>query len=141
MDPRRVASVAAVLGGLGWLTKVGLIWANDGSNTGDGLVGVMFFVGLAGLVAALAAAGYTLVETAPVWLRLVVTVATPVLVMLVWQMLDQAIKAVYTQQTWLRDEVNIVLAAVVALVLGLWGLRRRRPDRPKGPAGGHRAAR
>lgn len=141
MDPRRLASVAAVLGGVGWLVKVGLIWANGGTNTGDGLVGVMFLVGLAGLVVALAAAGYTLVETAPVWLRAVVTVATPLLVMMVWQMLDRAIKAVYTDETWVRDEVNIVLGGVVALVLGLWGLRRGRPDRPARPIGGHRAAR
>lgn len=128
MEPRRVASIAAVLGGLVWLVKVGLIWANGGENTGSGLVAVAFFGGLALLVVALAASGYTLVETAPVWLRAIVTVCTPLLVMMVWQLLDQAIKAVYTAEGWLRGELNIILAAVVALLLGLWEIRRVPPS-------------
>jgi len=142
MDPRRIASSAAVVGAVAWLTKVGMIWANGGANTDKGLVGVMFFVGLAGVVVALAAAGYTLVDTAPVWLRGIVVVATPVLVLIVWQLLDQAIKAVYTEEGWLRDEINIVLAAVLALGLGAWALtRRRRSEDPARPVGGHRATR
>lgn len=135
MDPRRVASITAVLGGLAWLAKVGLIWANGGENTDTGPVAVAFFVGLGGVVLALAAAGYTLVEKAPVWLRAVVAVCTPLLVMMVWQLLDQAIKAVYAEETWLRDELNVVLAAVLAVLLGLWGFTRHaaathHPDPP-----------
>ena len=145
MDSRRIASVAAVVGGAAWLTKVALIWANGGENTDTGVVGVMYLVGLAGVVVALGAAGYTLVEKAPVWLRAVVVVATPLLVMMVWMVLDQGIKAVYTTQSWVRDEINIVLAAVVALALGIWGLRRARGGRdgsePVAPAHGRRAER
>lgn len=148
MDPRRIASIAAVVGGVGWLAKVALIWANNGENTDSGLVGIMYGIGLVGLFVALAAAGYTLVETAPVWLRAVVAVATPLLVLMVWVLLNQAILAVYPGDSWLRDELGILVAAVIAVLMGLWGFRRKRPDEPADepdpptrPERGRRAAR
>jgi hypothetical protein len=146
MDPRRIASVAAVLGGIGWLAKVGLIWV-DGGESDSGLVGILGVAGWALFFVALAAAGYTLVERAPVWLRAVVALATPLLVLMVWMLLDQAVKAVYPGESWLRDEVSVLVAAVIAIVLGLWGFGRRRPEPPAGgsrrtpPARGRRAAR
>lgn len=127
------------------MVKVGLIWANGGENTSSGLVGYMFYVGLAGVFIALAAAGYTLVEKAPVWLRGVVAIATPLLVLMVWQLLDQAIKGVYASDTWLRDELSIIVVAVVALVMGVWGFRRAAAHapapKPAPPVRGRRAAR
>jgi hypothetical protein len=129
MDPRRVASVAALLGAAGWLTKVGLVWAG-GDSIDAGAEQIAHLAGLICVVVALAAAGYTVVEKAPLWLRLLVTVAAPLLVMMVWQLLDQAIRALYTSDTWLRDELNVLVAAVLALLLGLWGLGRRRPRDP-----------
>lgn len=125
MDPRRIASVAALVGGVGWLVKVALIWANGGENLDSGPVAVFYFLGVLGLVVALAALGYTLVERAPVWLRALVTVATPVLGLMLWSLLDQAIRAVYTSDDWFREEAAVLLAAIVATVLGLRSLRRR----------------
>jgi hypothetical protein len=143
MTPSKIASVAALVGGLGWLAKVMLVWASGGTNTGSGAVGVMFLVGLAGLLVALAAGGYALVATAPIWLRAVVSVALPLLVLMVWQLFDGVVKALYTEDNWLRGELNVLLAAVVAVVLGLLGLQRARganaPARPS--RGGHRLAR
>lgn len=145
MDPRRIASIAAVLGGVVWLARVGLVAA----GTAAGVADVLLVLGLGLLVVALAAAGYTLVETAPVWLRAVVALATPLLVMMVWQLLDQGIKAAWDADGWLRDEATRLLAAVLALVLGGWGFRRRPPARdvgatqaePPAPVRGRRAAR
>lgn len=143
MDPRRIASVAAVLGGLVWLVRAGLIGAGTAPDAAD----ILLVVGLGLLVVGLAAAGYTLVETAPVWLRAVVALATPLLVMMVWQLLDQAIKGVWSGDSWVRDEAARLVAVVVALGLGVWGFRRRRPsregDEPPAPppVRGRRAAR
>jgi hypothetical protein len=135
MTSRRVASVAGVIAGVGWLAKAALIWANGGQNTGGGLMGVVFLAGLIGVVVALGAAGYALVRTAPLWLRAVVTVAVPLLVMMVWQLLDQAIKAVYTDEGWLRGELSIILAALTAVAAGTWGLaRQQQPPSPERPA-------
>lgn len=144
MDPRRIASVAAVLGGLVWLVRVGLIGAGAAPDIAD----VLLVVGLALLVVALAAAGYTLVETAPAWLRAVVALATPLLVLMIWQLLDQAIKGVWDGDSWLREEAARLVAAVIALVMGAWGFGRRRPARETDeeppappPVRGRRAAR
>jgi hypothetical protein len=144
MDPRRIASTAAVVGSVGWLTKVGLVWANGVEGNDPGLVAALDAAGFVGLGLALAAAGYTLVEKAPGWLRALVTVATPVLALMVWVLGDQAVRGLYTDDTWVRDELSVVAAALVALVLGLWGFRRRRRDdstRAVTPAHGRRAAR
>lgn len=148
MDPRRVASTAAVVAGLGWFGEVAVVWADGGDNTRTGLVAILYFIGLAGAVVALAAAGYTLVERAPVWLRGVVAVATPLLVLMVWSLLDAAIRAVSPSfspgGTWLREELSVLLAAAVAIVLGVWGFRRRPergPERASRPGRGRRAAR
>lgn len=144
MDPRRIASFAAVVGGVGWLAKVFLIWLSGGENTDEGLVGILDIVGWAAFAVALAAAGYTLVERAPVWLRGVVAVATPLLVLMVWMLLDQGVKGVYGGESWFRDEVSVLVAAVIAVLMGLWGFGKHRPEpveKPKPPARGRRAAR
>lgn len=137
MDPRRVASIAAVVGGVGWLVKVGLVWLSGGD--GGGLANLMYVLGFAAFAVALAAAGYTLVEKAPVWLRAVVAVATPLLVLMVWLMLDPAIKALYPGDSWFNEEVSDLAAGVVALVLGLWEQRRAAAMAPPDPPGARRA--
>ncbi len=150
MDPRRIASTAAVIGGGGWLLKVFLIWGNGGENTGTGPVGYLSLIGWVAFALALGAAGYTLVERAPVWLRGVVALATPMLVLMVWELLDQVVKSVYPGTSWLRDEVSVIIAGVIAVLMGLWGFGRHRPyedyeeeheEQPPAPVRGRRAAR
>jgi hypothetical protein len=148
MDPRRIASTAAIVGGVALLMKVGLIWGNGGVATNDGPVLLMYVLGFAALFVALAAAGYTLVESAPVWLRGVVAIATPLLVLMMWELFDQGVKSVYPGNSWVRDEVSIVLAAGLAILMGMWGFTRHRPyyeedeaPLPPPPVRGRRAAR
>ena len=147
MDPRRVASITALLGGLAWFAKVGMIWFNEGENTDSGVVGMLEIAGWVLFAIALGAAGYTLVEKAPVWLRGVVAVATMLLVLMLWALVDQGIKAVYPGSSWLRDEVSVLLAALIAILMALWGFGRHRPEPPSRsrraspPPRGRRAAR
>lgn len=144
MDPRRIASIAAVVGGASWLLEVVLTWS-DGSS---GPAGMLFYVGLVALAVALGAGGYTLVETAPLWLRAVVVVATPALVLMVWQMVDAALEAMFSDEGSRGAEASVLIAAVFALVLGGWGFTRHRdPEtaatiaRARQRPGGRRAAR
>lgn len=144
MDPRRIASVTAVLGGLAWLLRVGLVVTDSGHSTDSELVGYATLVGWVALAIALAAAGYTLVEVAPVWLRAVVAAATMLLVLMMWWLADEGAKSMLPGDSWLRDEVSMVISAVIALVMGFWGFTRHRPpshEKPAPPARGRRAAR
>jgi hypothetical protein len=83
------------------------------------------------LVLSLAAGGYALVATAPVWLRLIVMVATPALGYMIWITL----RAAFT-----TDHVPVLVVGVGMVAAGLIGLGRARPA-PQAPVRGRRAAR
>lgn len=114
------------------------------SATGDSLTSALHFGGLAAIGVALAAAGYTTVEKAPVWLRGVVAVAASLLGLMTWIMVDPAITKAYSAA------VSHIVVAVAAIVAGLWGRRRaamapepepRGTRRAEPPVRGRRAAR
>ena len=129
MSVSRWGSVAALLGGLAWVVSAVLGWGEDPEQ-------VSYLLGLAMLVVALAAAGYSLVATAPVWLRAVVTLATPALGFTVWLVVLDSVST---------GSVAVALAGVVLLVGGGIGLGRTsgrtREERPEPPVRGRRAAR
>ncbi len=78
MSVSRIGPVGAVLGGLVWVVAESFPGARKKSTRRRNVAG------LALLVVAFAALGYSLVATAPVWLRVVVTIATPLLGVMVW---------------------------------------------------------
>jgi hypothetical protein len=77
MAPRRIGSFAALLGGVVWLVAAVLEWGAEPNQN-------LYLTGLALMMLALAATGYALVATAPLWLRVVVTLATAALGLMVW---------------------------------------------------------
>lgn len=103
-----------------------LDWDDSGSR------GTLFWIGMAAMLVALAAAGYTLVATAPVWLRAVVTVATVALGYMLWFLVDDGISA---------DHLSALVAGVVLLAGGVVGQLRMRSAEPEDQAHGHRAVR
>lgn len=130
MTVSRLGSIAAVLGGVSWIVAAVLAWGEDE------LGAALYLVGLALLVAAFAALGYALVATAPVWLRAVVTLATPALGAMVWLIIVDAIPQVY---------VAAVVGGVLLLVGGGIGLSQANGPgssaAPPPPKRGRRAAR
>ena len=113
----RIAGALAVIGGLAWLVKVALIWENGGTNTTDGLVGVLFDVGAVAILLALVTRAWCVpgpgvlrhrpVAVAAVVLAFAAAVNVPIL--LGWVLFGR---------TWLAEEAGIVLTAAAALVLG-----------------------
>src|SRR5687768_12292720 len=89
MTVNRLGSVGAVLGGLVWIAAAALGWGDDELSQ------PLYLAGLVLLVVAFAALGYALVATAPVWLRAVVTIATPVLGVMVWLILRDSLTPDY----------------------------------------------
>jgi hypothetical protein len=131
MRAGKIASVAALVGGVAWLVKVGLIWGNGGTNTDGGLVAVCYILGLLALGVALLAGGYSVVATAPVWLRVVVSLAVLALGWIIFGSIDSAAKGLYSGDDWLRDELGILVSAALALVGGAVGLLRSRSHAPE----------
>ena len=128
MNASRWAAVSALVGGVAWVVSAVLGWGEQAEDVSY-LVGLVLFVVCLGLV------GYSLVATAPVWLRAVVTIATPALGYVVWATVLESVEL---------DYLPVLVAGVVILAVGGVGLgraaRRRSPD-PEPPARGRRAAR
>ncbi len=123
----RVAGVLAVTGGVAWLAKVALIWRNGGTNTTDGIVGVLFDVGAVAILLALTirvwvvprSLRFKLVAVLAVLLAFVAVVNMPIA--LGWLLFGQI---------WLAEEVGVLLTAVSAIVPGLrWAIRGRERGR------------
>ena len=117
MSARNVTFAAGLVGGLGWLIKVALIWGNGGTNTDQGLVAVLYFVGLASLVVAAAAAGVWLTANRPVVLRVLAGILGVVVIFVLFSLFDAVLSPLASDGHWFQQEVEIVATALVGLVL------------------------
>lgn len=123
-----IAGILGVVAGLAWLVKVSLIAGNGGTNTSSGPVAATYFAGLLGLVLGAGFGGWALLTERPTWQRGLGSAAGLALAFIATQVVDTAVKAIYTQEGWFRDEISILLLALVALGLGagaLWRARAR----------------
>lgn len=127
MSVGRIASIGALLTGVVWVAAGVLGWGGDPEE-------YSYLAGLALFVLSLAAFGYSLVATAPVWLRVLVTLATPALGYTVWLVVRDSVSDGY---------LPVLFAGVVLVVAGGIGLGRGRGEdsEPDPPARGRRAAR
>jgi hypothetical protein len=119
MRPRFLAAVLGAAGGLLLLVAGGLSFL---ARESVGWHGVLADVGYAATVAALCLVGYGLVAQAPVWLRVIVSVAFPLLVASVWQVVAQALED--RIDGWKGPATSHLLAGVIVLVVALVALRR-----------------
>lgn len=114
----RIAGVLAVVGGAAWLVKFALIWQNGGTNTTEGLVGLLFDVGAIAILLALGVRAWCaprrgLLRYRPVAVLVVVVAfaaAVNLPILLGWVLLGR---------TWLAEEVGVLLTAVAVIVLGV----------------------
>ena len=126
MNVSRTAAMAAVLGGLVWLVAAALDWGQDVNP-------VVYTIGLVWFLVALMGLGYGLVDKAPVWLRAVVSVATPLLGYGVWFTISDAFASNYLPVL----AAGLLLVAIGGLVL----VRGRSAEPVAAPVRGRRAAR
>lgn len=118
MSPRAMAVLLGSLGGVLLCAAGGLSFLAHESRD---LHGTLAVAGYVGAVGAMCAMGYALVAHAPVWLRLIVSVAFPLLMASVWQVVDQAIDD--RVDGWKAAASTHLAAGVVLLVAVLVGVR------------------
>lgn len=119
--------MVALLGGLVWIGAA--FMASDGD-----LNQPLYWAAIALMVVAFAGMGYALVATAPIWLRGVVGIATPLLGAMVWWIVWDSLSATPAG----------IVTGVLLLVGGGVGLARSGGHEPAPPAAharGRRAAR
>ena len=112
-----------------WIVAAYSAWGGTADQS------LTYYAGMVALGVALAAAGYALVATAPMWLRVVVAVATPALGYMVWITVEQALDS--------HDYLPVVGAGLAMVVAGGAGLvhAHARAETPEPVVRGRRAAR
>ncbi len=123
MSPRLLAALLGTVGGLLLGAAGGLSFLAHKSPDWHGTLAV---AGYAVTVAALCVTGYALVTHAPIWLRVIVSVAFPLLAASVWQVVDQTIDD--RVDGWKGAASTHVLGGVIVLVVALLALRRGADD-------------
>jgi hypothetical protein len=124
MSPRVSAALLGLVGGLLLAAAGGLSFlARESTDLHDRLA----IGGYAVTLAALVVVGYSLVAHAPVWLRMIVSIAFPLLIASVWQVVDQAIGD--RVDGWKADAYTHLSGGVIVLVVALLGFRRAADDR------------
>ena len=132
MTPRALAALLGLVGGLLLVGAGGLSFLAGRSPGWHGAIAV---VGYAGLVASLCLFGYGLVARAPAWLRIIVSVAVPLLLASVWQVVDQAIDD--RADGWKGAAGTHLLGGVLAVIVALVAFRRTAPARAERHAPTH----
>lgn len=127
MTPLRKSFVVAALAcSTAWFSKMLAIPITGGADTESALVGILWAVGMLTFLLACGTGVALLLHRAPAWVRVALGVlAVPVSFALL-DVLDSAIKSVYTADGWFRDEVALVVVAMVFGGLGLAAASARR---------------
>ena len=118
----RLAGALALVGGVAWLVKVALIWGNSGTNTTEGMVGILFSTGAVAIALAACLRAWHSPSANRLWIRVsavlvalaafVAAVNLPILVG--WQIFGR---------TWFAEEVGVLVTALLAMLLGQQWLR------------------
>lgn len=133
MTPRLLAAALGGAGGLLLVLAGGLSFLTHDSSGWRGAVAVL---GYAATVAALVLVGYGLVSQAPVWLRAIVSIAFPLLIASVWQVVDQAFEDGIGG--WKAPATSHLLGGVIVLAVALIDFRRAGADRARSYEPTHR---
>lgn len=127
---RAISLLATLLaiGGVAWLVKVGLIAANGGANTNEGIVAVFFFLGLFGLLVGSSSLGLWLARARTVLVRVLAVIAAIATFWISFSFIDGAMQSLVSSAgpQWVHDEMGIVVTAIIWLAIGMWVRARAR---------------
>lgn len=116
---KKVFIASALACGASWLLKMVAIVATGGADTEALIVGILWTTGMVTFLAAAGTGVPLLLGRAPVWARVLAGMLAVPAAYLVLNSLDIVVKSVYQVDGWFRDELSLVIAAVVVGALGL----------------------
>ncbi|MBF8289865.1 MAG: hypothetical protein HW391_833 [Chloroflexi bacterium] len=114
MSPASMSSVLAAIGGVCWIVKTLLIWANGGTSTTDGVVGLLFLTGFASLAGAVGLWAWDATTGRAVALRSAATVCA-VAGLFVAVNIPILIGYALIPGSWLAEEIGVVAVAILAI--------------------------
>lgn len=114
MFAKRLAIVAGMAGGIGWLAKMVVMAVQGGPDLDSPTENVTFLVGLVGVLVAAGAGGAYLTRTRPGWMRAVSAVVSVVAVLLIIGVLQSAFTAL-PGDAWIQEEAVFGVMGLAAL--------------------------
>jgi hypothetical protein len=124
MSARRVFLLAALTCAGAWLVKLAAIAASGGTVTDGGVVGVLWALGVLAFLVSFAAGTAAALAGRPTWQRAVAAVVAVPLGFVALNTIDAVVKAMYPGDGWLRDEVGLIVAALLLVAVAVTATRR-----------------
>jgi hypothetical protein len=126
----RLFIAAASLCGASWLLKTAAIATTGGTQTDGGLVGVLWALGMLGMVLAAGTGVAALLAGRWTWLRVVAGMVAAVLAFVVLTVVDDVLKTLYPGNGWFRDELGLVVVGTLLAAAALLVAARARQSDP-----------
>lgn len=110
---------ASVVCGAAWLSKIAVVAATGGAEADSVVIGLLWGLGLLGLLASAATGAAYLARDRSPWLRVAAALLALPVAFVLFNLADTAVKAVYQAEGWFRDELSLVILGVVVAGIGL----------------------
>ena len=124
----RVSAMILVGGGIAFLLKLIAIPTTGGDDYESGVVALLFFAGMFGMLVGSTTLGSRFAERRPLAVYVLALALSPIVTWFVFILLDGGLKPIgEAGPDWYVDEAGITAIAVLMIGLGLWTLRREPP--------------
>ena len=123
----RISAMVLVGGGIAFVLKLVAIPTTGGEDFESGLVALLFFAGMLGMLVGSTALGSRLAERAPLVVYVIALVLSPIVIWFVFMSLDEGLKPIgEAGPDWYVAEAGITVMTALMIAAGLWLLRRER---------------
>lgn len=121
----RVSAMILVGGGIAFALKLIVIPTTGGDDYESGVVALLFFAGMFGMLVGSTTLGSRFAQQRPLAVYVLAVALSPILIWFVFMLLDEGLKSIgEAGPDWYVDEAGITAIAVLMIGLGLWSLHR-----------------
>jgi hypothetical protein len=131
VEVERIAIVAALIGGIAWISMIVVLLVRGGPDPGSLPGDLTFFAGAVAVTIAGGTAAWALTAGTRVWLRAMASVAGALLPFAIIGVLQLGASRALPDAGWFRDEAAFLVLGIAALSFYAWFARQRglSPDR------------